>query len=366
MERGKKIVKISIYGILVNLILVIFKALAGLLANSIAVILDAVNNLSDAFSSIATIIGVRLSEKKPDKKHPFGHGRVEYFSAIVIAGMVLVAGVVSLGESIDKIIKPIEPDYSVLTLAVILVAVFVKFFFGRFVKKQGDKLDSGSLVASGVDAISDAVLSFSVFIGAIISYFWHISLDGYLGVLISVMIIKTAIEIMGKGIDDMVGVRVDDKIVLKLKKVIAEDKEVLGVYDVAIHNYGPNRMVASAHIQVDDELKAKEIHRLTRRIAMRVFEKMGIVITIGIYASNEAGEFKRIRKYIDEILSGYKNLKELHGFYVDEKRDVVSFDLVFKFDEENPEKSRNEILEKLEKKFPQYKFNIVLDNDISG
>ena len=366
MERGKKIVKISVYGIIVNLILVIFKALVGIIANSISVILDAVNNLSDAFSSIVTIIGIKLSEKRPDKKHPFGHGRIEYLSAIIIATAVLVAGVISFKESIEKIITPTEANYSIITLTVIIVAVLVKLFFGRFVKRQGEKLNSGSLVASGVDAISDSAISFSVFIGAIISYFWHISLDGYLGILISVMIIKTALEIMKKGIDDMVGIRVDDKIVSQLKNIILKDKEVLGVYDVAVHNYGPNKMVASAHIQVDDELKAKEIHRLTRKISMQVFEKMGIAITIGIYASNEVDEFKRVRKSIDEILSEYKNLKEIHGFYVDEKKKTVSFDLVFKFDEKEPEKRRDEILEKLKKKYPQFKFSIILDSDISG
>ena len=144
MDRNKQIVKVSIQGILVNLILVGFKSFIGLLANSIAIILDAVNNLSDAFSSIITIVGTKLSEKRPNKKHPFGYGRIEYFSSMIIAIIVLLAGLTSLKESVEKIIKPEKADYTVVSLIIIIVAILVKFFFGRYVKK--DKTES--LIAS--------------------------------------------------------------------------------------------------------------------------------------------------------------------------------------------------------------------------
>ena len=212
MQRNKEIVKISIYGILVNLVLVGFKAVVGLIANSISIILDAVNNLTDVLSSVVTIAGLRLATKRPDRKHPFGYGRVEYFSAAVVAVIVLAAGVMALKESIEKIIAPEEADYSVASLVIIAVAVLVKFFFGRFVKNKGKALNSGSLVASGVDAISDAALSLSVLAGAIISFIWHISLEGYIGILIAVMIIKTAVEIMRDAVNDLIGARVDDEI----------------------------------------------------------------------------------------------------------------------------------------------------------
>ena len=140
MQRNKEIVKISIYGILVNLVLVGFKAVVGLIANSISIILDAVNNLTDVLSSVVTIVGLRLATKRPDRKHPFGYGRVEYFSAVVVAVIVLAAGVTAFKESIEKIITPEEADYSVASLVIIAVAVLVKFFFGRFVKNKGKAL----------------------------------------------------------------------------------------------------------------------------------------------------------------------------------------------------------------------------------
>ena len=211
MDRDKKIIKVSIFGIIVNIILVIFKAVIGLIVNSIAIILDAVNNLSDALSSIITIIGTKLSSNRPDKKHPYGYGRIEYFSSVIIAVIVLVAGLTSLKESIEKIIHPEPAAYSVISLVIVIVAVFVKFFFGRYVKKQGEKLNSGSLVASGTDAISDSILSLSTFVAAIISMSFHISLEGYLGVIISLFILKSAYEILKETVNDMIGVRADSE-----------------------------------------------------------------------------------------------------------------------------------------------------------
>ena len=365
MDRNKQIVKVSIQGIIVNIILVIFKSIVGLIANSIVIILDAVNNLSDALSSIITIIGTKLSEKRPNKKHPFGYGRVEYFSSVIIAVIVLLAGLTSFKESISKIIKPELAEYSTVTIVIIIVAVIVKFIFGKYVKKQGEKLNSGSLIASGTDAISDSVLSFSTLIAIIVSLIWHISLEGYLGLIISVMIIKSAIEILKETVNDMLGVRADNELINKIKKIINSHKEVIGVYDLTLHNYGPNKIIATAHIQLNDNLNVRDIHRLTRRIEIEIYSKYGIILTLGVYASNDSKEYNEIKKYIKNILKKYKNVIQIHGFYVDEEINLISFDLIFDFDEENPEKCTDEITKQLKEKYPNYNFSIIIDADIS-
>ena len=365
MDRNKKIIKVSILGIVVNIILVIFKMTVGLIANSIAIILDAVNNLSDAMSSIITIVGTKLSEKRPNKKHPFGYGRIEYFSSIIIAIIVLIAGLTSFKESFDKILNPTTSDYSIISLIIIIVAVFVKFFFGRYVKSEGEKLSSGSLIASGTDAISDSVLSFSTFVAAIISFIWHISIEGFIGVIISVIIIKSAIEILKDTIDDMIGIRSDSDITRKIKRVINRHEEVIGVYDLTMHNYGPNKIIATAHIELNDNLSVRDVHRITRRIELEIYNEYGIILTLGIYASNDINEFKEVKKYIKKILKDYENIIEMHGFYVDEEYNVVSFDVIFNFDEKEPEKKVEEIKERLNEKYPKYNFSIILDADIS-
>ena len=365
MDRDKKIIKVSILGILVNLVLVAFKAIIGIIVNSIAIILDAVNNLSDALSSIITIIGTKLSAKRPDKKHPYGYGRIEYFSSVIIAVIVLLAGLTSLKESVEKIIHPTVADYSIISLVIIIVAVFVKFFFGRYVKKQGESLNSGSLIASGTDAVSDSVLSLSTFIAAIISIVWKISLEGYLGVIISIIILKSAIEILKDTINDMIGIRADSEITKKLKEKILSYKEVLGVYDVTLHNYGPNKIIATAHIQLEDNTTAKEIHRISRRILIDVYQEHGIILTLGIYASNNDGEYGEIQSYIKDIVSEYENIIQIHGFYIDEEINNISFDLIFNFDELAPDEVVKEISEKIKSKYPKYNYSIIIDTDFS-
>ncbi len=365
MERDKKIIKVSILGIFVNVILVIFKAIVGIFANSIAIILDAVNNLSDAMSSVITIIGTKLSGKRPDKKHPYGYGRIEYFSSVIIAVIVLIAGLTSLKESVLKIFNPEEADYSIATLVIVIVAIFVKFFFGKYVKSQGEKLNSGSLIASGADSMNDSAISLSTLVAAIISIVWHISLEGYLGVIISVIILKSAIEMLKDTIDDMIGVRADSELTQNLRDTIKSYDNIQGVYDITVHNYGPNKIIATAHVQVDDDMNAKEIHRLTRRITIDIYRKQGIILTLGIYASNDSKEHKEIKDYVYELIKEYKNIIQIHGFYVDEEYKLISFDLIFNFDETEPEKTVSEISNKLKEKYSDYNFNVILDTDFS-
>ena len=365
MDRNKKIVKTSIIGIITNIVLVAFKATIGLIVNSIAIILDAVNNLTDAISSIVTIIGTKLANKQPDKKHPYGHGRIEYFTSIIIAIIVLFAGVTAIRESILKIINPAETDYSIISLVIIAVAVFVKFFLGRYVKKVGKNVKSQSLVASGQDAFMDAVLSFSTLVAGILSYVWHFSIEGYLGVVISIFIIKSAIEMIKESANSMLGERADSELSNKIKQRVLKFGEVQGVYDLNLHNYGPSKTIASFHIQVRNDMNAGEIHILTREIAYQIYAEFGITVTIGIYAANDKGEFGVIKDEIESIIREYKEILQIHGFYVDKAKSNVFFDLIIDFDAKDKKKIESEIVAKLKEKFPEYNYNIILDPDIT-
>ncbi len=365
MERSKVIVKTSILGIVANVFLVIFKLTIGLLSNSIAIILDAVNNLTDVLSSVVTIIGTKLANKAPDKKHPYGHGRIEYFTSVIVASIVLLAGITAVRESVIKIINPGETDYSIVFLIIIAVAVLVKFFLGRYVKKVGKKVNSQSLVASGQDAFMDAVVSFATLIGGIINYVWSLSIEGYLGVLISIFIIKSALEMLKEGTNSILGQRADSELSKKMKEAVMTFDEVQGVYDLNLHNYGPSSTVASFHIQVRNDMNAGEIHILTREIAYKVYSDFGIAVTIGIYAANDKGEFGEIKEELENIVSEYKEVLQIHGFYVDKEKSNVFFDLIIDFDAKDKKKVENEIVSKLKQKFPEYNYNIILDPDIT-
>ncbi len=219
-EREKAIIRTSLIGIAANVFLAAFKAVVGIFSHSIAVILDAVNNLSDALSSLITIVGTKLAGRKPDKKHPLGYGRIEYLTAMIVAGIVLYAGITSLTESVKKIIHPEKPDYSAVSLIIIASAVVVKIILGRYVKGVGEKVNSGSLIASGSDAGFDAILSASVLASALIYMTTHISLEAYVGVVIAVIIIKSGIDMMKETLNDILGSRTDKELALTLKKTI--------------------------------------------------------------------------------------------------------------------------------------------------
>ena len=364
MDRNKTIVKTSIIGIISNIFLVIFKSIIGFMVNSIAIILDAVNNLTDVLSSVITIIGTKLANKAPDKKHPYGHGRIEYFTSVIIALIIMLAGVGAIKESIEKIITPGQTDYSIISLVIVAVAVVVKFALGKHVKNVGKKVNSQSLVASGQDAFMDAVISFSTLIAAIINLIWHIGLEGYLGVIIGLFILKAAIDILKEAVHSMLGVRADGELSKDLKKKILTFKEVQGVYDLNLHNYGPSSIIASAHIQVRNDMTAEEIHILTREIEYSIFMEFGITLTIGIYAANDKGEYGEIKKDLAKILKEYTEVLQLHGFYVD-KEDNVYFDLIIDFEVKDKEKVKNEIIEKIKEKHPKYNYNVIIDSDIT-
>ena len=250
MDRNRLIVRTSIIGIVANLFLAAFKAAVGLISNSIAVTLDAVNNLSDALSSVITIIGTKLANRQPDKKHPLGHGRTEYLSAMIVAAIVLYAGITSLVESVKKIIHPEIPDYTVVSLIIIASAVVVKLLLGRYVKTQGQKANSGALIASGEDARFDAILSASVLASAVIFLLTGLSLEAWVGVVISGFIIKSGIEMMMETLDDIIGHRADPELTKKIRHVLVEEPEVRGAYDLFLDNYGPDRNYASVHLEL--------------------------------------------------------------------------------------------------------------------
>lgn len=303
-RRERIIVKTSFIGIATNLLLATFKAGVGVASNSIAIVLDAVNNLSDALSSVITIIGAKLAGKKPDKKHPLGHGRVEYISSMLVASIVLYAGFSALIESVKKIIHPQEAHYSGLTLAILAVAIVVKLVLGHYVKKQGERVKSGALVASGSDALFDAVLSGSVLGCALIYLQWHVSLEAYMGVIISLVIMKAGVEMLQETIHDILGRRADAQLVSKVKQIILREPEIHGVYDLLVNNYGPNKNYASLHIELDDTLSVAQVDTLTRKIENSVFQETGIILTgVGVYAYNTSNQAAaRMRNAIQEMV----------------------------------------------------------------
>ncbi len=366
LSRDKVIVRTSIIGILTNVLLAAFKAAVGLLSNSIAVTLDAVNNLSDALSSIITIVGTKLAGKQPDKKHPLGYGRIEYLSAMVVAGIVLYAGITSAVESVKKIIHPEAADYSVVSLVIIGVAIVVKLVLGRFVKGQGEKVNSGSLIASGSDATFDAILSASVLISAIIFLLTKVSLEAWVGVVISGFIIKSGIEMMMETLDEILGSRADKETTDQIKQLLTQDPEIRGAYDLILHNYGPDRNLGSVHLELPDTMTVQEVDRLTRRVEARVYRETGVILTgVGVYSYNTGDtEAAKLQNAVQELVLSHDWALQMHGFYVDTEAKDMRFDVVLSFEIEVKE-ALSTLARELKAAYPEYTVQIAPDVDVS-
>ena len=365
-ERSRVIVRTSIIGIIANVLLAAFKATVGLLAHSIAVVLDAVNNLTDALSSVITIIGAKLANRRPDRKHPLGHGRAEYLSAMIVAAIVLYAGVTAFVESVKKIIHPQTPSYSKITLIVMAAAIVVKIILGRYVKKKGEEVNSGSLVASGSDAVFDAILTASVLASALIFLKFGLSLEAYVGVIISVVIIKAGIDMMKDTVSDILGRRADPELTKQIKEILNRPEEVRGAYDLILNNYGPDRNIASVHLELPDTMTVAEVDAITRRVEEEVYRETGVVLVgVGVYSYNTShDEAARMRARVTEIVTAHDWALQVHGFYIRPEEKRMRFDVVLSFD--IGAREAVEILcEEVKREFPDYEITIAPDVDVS-
>ena len=329
MNRSQEIIRTSWIGIAANVLLAGFKAAVGLMASSVAIVMDAVNNLSDALSSVITIVGTKLSQRPADRQHPFGFGRIEYFSAIIIAVIVLSAGITSLIESVKKIFDPTEPAYTTTTLIVIVVAIVVKLILGRYVKGKGEQQKSDALIASGSDALFDAVITLATLVSAGIMLLWGVSLDGILGALISVVIIKAGVEMLASPVNELLGTSISAELTKQIVKEVSDFDGVHGVYDLILHNYGPDVKIGSLHINVYDTMPAHDIHGLTRKITMQMFERHGIVMTVGVYAiATGDNRNAQLQTKVMQALAAHEDIVQVHGFYYSEKDRMLSVDVV--------------------------------------
>ena len=367
LSRENTIVKTSIIGIIANVFLAGFKAVVGILTNSIAIVLDAVNNISDAGSSLITIVGTKLAGREPDKKHPFGYGRIEYMSAMLISVIVLYAGVTSFVESVKQIIKPETPDYNAASLIIVAVAVAVKILLGRYVKGIGKKVKSDSLVNSGEDATLDSVISASTLVAAGIFLIFHVSLEAWLGAIISIVIIKSGAEMLRDTVSQILGEQNDAELARSIKQTVTGFPDVHGAYDLVLNNYGPDSWNGSIHIEVLDTFSANELDQLIREITMKVMEEHHVILTaIGVYSVNtQDEEIIQARQKVREIVFAHEYVTQMHGFYWDKKQKTMRFDIVVSFEAGDRKAVYAEVVSDVQKEFPDIQLQVALDTDFA-
>ena len=339
----------------------------GFASNSIAIVMDAVNNVSDAASSVITIVGTKLAGKEPDRKHPFGYGRIEYLSAMVISILVLYAGITAFVESVKKIINPDTPDYSAVTLIIVAVAVVVKIILGRYVKGVGKKVNSDSLVNSGEDATLDSIISASTLVAAAIYLIFHISLEAWLGAIIALVIIKSGVGMLRETLSQILGERADAELARDIKATVISYPEVSGAYDLVLHNYGPDSYNGSIHVEVPDTLSADDLDKLIRKISVDVYQKHDVILTaIGVYSVNTKDpEAVEARDKVTEIVMSHEHILQVHGFYFDKPGKMIRFDIVVSFDAPDRRQVYREVCEAVQEAYPDYTLQVTMDTDFS-
>ena len=366
MTRNEKIIRTSYMGVGANVLLAAFKAGVGLASGSIAILMDAVNNLTDVLSSVVTIVGARLSARPADREHPFGHGRIEYFAAIIIAIIVLMAGMASMIESVKKILHPTLPQYDTIMLVVIVVAIVVKILLGTYVRRTGHELRSDALIASGADSLFDAVVTLSTLVSAIIMLLWQVNLDGWFGGLISLVILKAGLEMLASPINELLGSHVPREFVTNLKREVMSFDQVLGIYDIIMNNYGPDTYIGSIHVNVPDTMTAREIHRLTREITLRIYEKFGAVVTVGIYAVSRGDSTEgRLQHDVMQMAAHCAHVTQVHGYYYYEDQQLITIDVVPDDEVTDNDAFARTMSETLHSAFPHQRFSIVVDRNYS-
>ncbi|MBR5388969.1 cation transporter [Candidatus Saccharibacteria bacterium] len=281
-NRLERITLASFVGIVLNLSLVVVKMALGIVSGSVSILTDAVNNMTDTMSAVVTLVGVKLARKKPDRKHPHGHGRIEYIAALVVGLIILGVGIVAAFESIPKITKPVIASYSVWTVVVIFVAVVAKLLYGRYLIRVGKATKSRSLEGSGVDALFDALLSFGTLVGAAISLLFGVSVDGWIGLIISAFIVKSAFEILSEGVTDIIGRRADDRLARRIREKIRNTEGIKGIKSLVLHDYGPEDVSGIARVKVNRRLSVNELTKISERLEREIKEEFGVDLIVGV------------------------------------------------------------------------------------
>ena len=322
-------------GIISNIVLCVFKIGAGLIFSSIAILADGINNLADAAGSLITLVGFKLAARKPDKDHPYGHGRTEYLAGLIVSVMVLAIGVSLMKTSIEKTIAPEPLEFSILTIVVLVVAIAIKVWQTAFNVGIGKIIESASLMATATDSRNDVISTAAVLVSVIIGKFAGVNLDGPVGIIVAAFIIYSGIGLVRETIAPIMGQAPDPALVKSISDIVMADDFAIGIHDMIVHDYGPGRLFASLHVEVDGDKNIFEIHDRIDNLEYKVYRDLGVMLTIHMdpIDMNDPVVF-RAKEYLEEIVKdvpGVFNFHDVRAVPGPTHTNIV-FDIVADFD----------------------------------
>lgn len=358
----------SIVGILCNLILSIIKISVGFISGSVSITADGFNNLSDMASSIITMVGIKLANRPADKEHPFGHGRMEYLSALVVAFMVMLVGVQFVKTSFERILNPVAVSFEIIPFILLLISVLIKLWLSRFNKYMGLKINSTALKAASVDALGDVFTSSCVLISFLAAKFTTLPIDGYVGLIVSAAILYAGYSLIKDTISPLLGEAPDEELVKKIKQGVLSYDNIIGVHDLIIHNYGVGKCMASIHAEIPSNIDLVTIHEIIDSAEREISQKLNIYLVIHMDPMCiHDDKINKVKGEVQEILLKYKTIKSMHDFRITEGKDKINiiFDIEVNAYEVNTPDKEEELKGKLEsdikKLNPLYNCVITID-----
>lgn len=363
-SREGVIITTSALGIFVNLLLAVVKIIVGTLASSIAIISEGINNASDSGSAFITIIGTKLSGKSPTQKHPFGFGRVEYLTSLIIAGLILVTGVELLVSSVKLVITPAKVNISVASLAVVAVSAAVKLVLGAYTVKKGRAVSSDTLVAVGTDCRNDSVVSAVTIASALIFLIFRYSVDAWAGIVTSAFILRSGWSVLSGTIGKILGEPADKALADKIYSEVRATPCVINAADMMLHNYGPDAYSGSVNVEIDHDKTMGEVYEIIHDLQLRIMYKYGVVMVFGMYAvDTDDPEQRELRQVIARFVAGYEHVVSYHALYLPQDKKQVYCDLVVDYDMKDREALESDFRALIGERYPGYEIILTIETE---
>lgn len=363
-SREGLIVGTSAMNLIVNLLVAAMKIIVGLLASSIAIVSDGIHNATDAATSLMTVVGVKLSSRKPTKKFPYGFGRIEYLTSLVIAGLILLTGFELLESSVKLIFEPAELDISYLSLALIAAAAVVKLFLGRYTIAVGKKTGSTSLTALGLECRNDFFVSAITLVTSLLFIFFSLQLDAYAGLITSLLILKAGIEVLGETVGELLGKSDHKEFADKLYREIRANPMVINAADMRIHNYGPDAHTASVNIEVDHKLTVEQVYAVIHELQLQIMHEHDVTMVFGIYAvDKDAPQAAEMREKIARFVSAREHVLSYHALFVNPRESRIYCDLIVDYELSDWDALRADFTAYMAELYPDYSLELVIETE---
>lgn len=354
----------SFLGILVNLLVASVKVILGLLASSMAIISEGINNASDALTSVLTLLGSKLAGKKPDAKHPFGYGRIEYLTSLVIAVLIIITGVEMIKSSIELIFNPKEMDISLVAIIAVAISAVIKFILGVYTIKMGGKADSETLRAVGLDCRNDSFISLVTIASAIIFIVFEVSIDAYVGIFMSILVLKIGVEVLIDTIGELIGRPGEEELAKKLYKEIKSEEIILNAADMKLHNYGPEKYSGSVNVEIDHEKTVEEVYEKLHALQLHIMHEYDVTMVFGIYAvDNDHEEVKAIRKSVGSFLKSHEHILNFHAIYLEPETNKLYCDLVVDYKLKDWDSLREEFTNYMRELYPNNELVLTIETE---